>query len=75
MRIFILLFFFTTLIMPQTTYNVTATVFADNYFEFYLDGVLIKQDILDFRPHNAIKFTFTVQKDTPRQYAILAKDW
>eukprot|EP00742_Colponemidia_sp_Colp-10_P004753 GILJ01005069.1.p1 GENE.GILJ01005069.1~~GILJ01005069.1.p1 ORF type:complete len:267 (-),score=34.46 GILJ01005069.1:133-933(-) len=57
------------------TETITATVYADNYFEFYLDGVLIKTDPLDFTPHNAVKFTFTVTTGQTRVYGFVAKDF
>lgn len=55
--------------------QVTAQIYADNYFEFYVNGKLIKKDPLDFTPHNAVKFTFDVTKGEKRVYAIKASDF
>jgi len=55
--------------------TVTATIYADNIFEFYVDGVLTKKDPLDFTPHNAVKFDFKVTKGASRTYAIKASDY
>jgi hypothetical protein len=55
--------------------TVTATIYADNYFEFYVNGTLVKSDPLDFTPHNAVKFTFTSNAGYPNTYAVKAKDF
>lgn len=55
--------------------TVGALVYGDNYFEFYVDGKLVKQDPLGFTPHNAIKFSFETDTSSSRVYAIKAKDW
>ena len=55
--------------------TVEALVFADNYFEFYVDGKLIKQDPFGFTPHQAVKFSFDTDTSSSRVYAIKAKDW
>lgn len=55
--------------------TIKATIFADNYFEFYVNGVLVQTDPLDFTPHQAVEFTFGVDKSVPITYAILAKDY
>jgi hypothetical protein len=59
----------------SATETITATIYADNYFEFYVDGTLVKQDPLSFTPHNAVKFTFTVTSGASRTYAIKANDF
>lgn len=38
-------------------------------------GVLTQTDPLDFTPHQAVEFTFEVDKSVPVTYAILAKDF
>ena len=55
--------------------TIDALVFADNYFEFYVDGKLIKQDPFGFTPHQAVKFSFDTDTSSSRVYAIKAKDW
>lgn len=55
--------------------TITATIYADNIFEFYANGALVKKDPLDFTPHNAVKFTFTVTKGVANTYAIKASDY
>lgn len=57
------------------TETITALVYCDNQFDFYVNGVLVKSDPLDFRPHNAVKFTFDATKGLARTYAIKATDW
>lgn len=70
----VLILLFACLVFSQNK-TVTALVYADNYFDFYVDGQLIKSDPLDFRPHNAVRFSFSVVSGVPRTYAIRAKDW
>lgn len=56
--------------------TITATIYADNSFDFYVDGVLVKSDPIDFTPHNAVKFSFDVANmNKTRIYAIVAKDF
>jgi hypothetical protein len=55
--------------------TVTANIYADNYFEFYVNGILIKKDPLDFTPHNGVQFKFNVTKGESRLYAIKASDF
>ena len=55
--------------------TVEALVYGDNYFEFYVDGKLVKQDPLGFTPHNAISFSFETDTSSSRVYAVKAKDW
>jgi hypothetical protein len=61
--------------IKSETQTITATIYADNYFEFYLNGNLVKVDPLDFTPHNAVKFSFQVTKGDKRVYAIKASDF
>jgi hypothetical protein len=70
-----LLLLLLSLILHSTYAEVVdAVIYADNQFQFYVDGVHIKTDPLDFTPHNAVKFNFTTTA-VPRTYAILAKDF
>jgi len=57
------------------TETITALVYADNYFQFYMNGVLQETDPLDFTPHNGIKFTFEQTVGESQTYAIVAKDY
>lgn len=57
------------------TETITGTIYADNYFEFYVNGVLVKTDPLDFTPHNAVKFSFTHTVGESKTYAVKAKDF
>jgi hypothetical protein len=59
----------------QEDETVSAVIYADNWFEFYVNGVKVKTDPLDFTPHNAVKFTFTVPKTGKRVYAVKASDF
>lgn len=54
--------------------TVKATVYADNYFEFYVDGVLTQKDPLDFTPHQAVAFSFD-KPAASTTYAIKAQDY
>eukprot|EP00595_Chromulina_sp_UTEXLB2642_P003136 CAMPEP_0196765042 /NCGR_PEP_ID=MMETSP1095-20130614/7443_1 /TAXON_ID=96789 ORGANISM="Chromulina nebulosa, Strain UTEXLB2642" /NCGR_SAMPLE_ID=MMETSP1095 /ASSEMBLY_ACC=CAM_ASM_000446 /LENGTH=218 /DNA_ID=CAMNT_0042122259 /DNA_START=32 /DNA_END=685 /DNA_ORIENTATION=+ len=59
----------------SVTETVTALVYADNYFEFYVNGVLVAQDPIDFTPHQGVQFTFTATIGEPRTYAVKANDY
>ena len=59
----------------SATTTVSALIYADNYFEFYVNGILIKKDPIDFTPHQAVKFTFTKTVGVSNQYAIKANDF
>lgn len=53
--------------------TLTAYVFADNYFELYINGQLIGVDTVPFTPFNSSVLRFRV--DRPFTAAILAVDW
>ncbi len=55
--------------------TVEATIYGDNWFAFYVNGQLIKDDPMDFTPHQALKFTFDVDSSENHVYAIKARDW
>jgi hypothetical protein len=57
--------------------TLTALIYADNYFEFYVNGELTKKDPIAFTPHQASRFEYTVDLDDADEvtYAIKAKDW
>jgi hypothetical protein len=54
---------------------VEALVYADNSFEFFVDGKEVASDPLLFRPHQAVKFSFDTDTSSTRVYAVKAKDW
>lgn len=62
-------------LVSSATTTVSALIYADNYFEFYVNGNLVKKDPLDFTPHNAVKFTFTKTVGVTNQYAVKANDF
>ncbi len=51
----------------------TAFVFADNYFELYVNGTLLAVDAVPFTPFNSSVIRFTA--DRPVTLAILGVDW
>ena len=61
---------------PSTTEgSVTATIYADNYFELYVNGEQVAVDPLDFTPHQAVQVSFDVPEGTTPVYAIVASDF
>ncbi|WP_454062654.1 hypothetical protein [Candidatus Nitrospira salsa] len=51
----------------------TVYIFADNYFEFYVNGRLLAVDAVPFTPFNSSVIRFKV--DRPFSVAVLAVDW
>lgn len=51
----------------------TAYVFADNYFEFYVNGTLIAVDPVPFTPFNSNVIRFVA--DRPVTLAVMGVDW
>lgn len=52
---------------------ITAYIFADNYFELYINGELIGVDAVPFTPFNSSVLRFQVKR--PYDIALLAVDW
>lgn len=52
---------------------ITAYIFADNYFELYINGELIGVDAVPFTPFNSSVLRFQVSR--PYDIGILAVDW
>eukprot|EP01098_Paradermamoeba_levis_P003949 TRINITY_DN1736_c0_g1_i1.p1 TRINITY_DN1736_c0_g1~~TRINITY_DN1736_c0_g1_i1.p1 ORF type:complete len:865 (-),score=267.51 TRINITY_DN1736_c0_g1_i1:60-2654(-) len=50
-------------------------IFGDNYWKLWVNGKFVKEDPISFVPHQAVKFTFTADPNTPREYAVLLKDY
>jgi hypothetical protein len=55
--------------------TITGVIYADNYFEFFVNGELIAVDPVDFTPHQAVGVSFQVPLGTTPTYAILASDF
>ncbi|WP_342349261.1 hypothetical protein [uncultured Nitrospira sp.] len=55
------------------TENFTVFIFADNYFELYVNGRLLAVDAVPFTPFNSSVIRFKV--DRPFSVAVLAVDW
>lgn len=53
--------------------NFTVYIFADNYFELYVNGRLLAVDAVPFTPFNSSVIRFKV--DRPFSVAVLAVDW
>jgi len=51
----------------------TAYIFADNYFELYVNGILIAVDAVPFTPFNASVVKFSA--DLPVSLAVMGVDW
>lgn len=64
-----------TIVPVVRTEILEATIYGDNWFAFYVNGQLIKDDPMDFTPHQALKFTFDVDTSNTHVYAIKARDW
>jgi len=54
------------------TETITATVYADNWFEMYVNGRRVAVDPIRFRPHNVV--TFELKAEYPMTIAIRAED-
>ena len=53
--------------------EITAYLFADNYYEFYVNGVYAGRDAVNFTPFNSHAAQF--QAAYPITYAVLLVDW
>jgi hypothetical protein len=54
---------------------IVATLFGDNYFELLVNGRFVKADPIQFVPHQAVQFTFSVDTSKPVEYAIYVQDY
>ena len=54
---------------------ISSTIYADNYFEFYFNGKLIKKDPLNFTPHQACKVEFEWDGTSDKVFAFMAGDY
>ena len=50
-------------------------IYCDNYFEFWFNGVLVKQDPMTFTPHNAVAVSFEWDGVSDKEYAIMCMDY
>lgn len=55
------------------TEEFTAYIFADNYFELYVNGALIAVDAVPFTPFNSSVVKFTAER--PVSLAVMGVDW
>ena len=53
--------------------TVSGLLYADNDFDFYVNGRLVSEDPIDFLPHNIVEVSFDV--DYPAVYAIELRDF
>ena len=58
---------------PRMSDTVKANIYADNWFEMYINGKLIAVDSIEFIPHNIISVDILPQY--PMTIAVLAKDF
>jgi arylsulfatase A len=56
----------------RDTETITAIVYADNWFEMYVNGRRVAVDPIRFRPHNVV--TFELKAEYPMTIAIRAED-
>ena len=54
---------------------IDAVIYADNWFQFWFNGELIKEDSVEFIPHQAESFRFKAPKNGKYTFAIYAKDF
>ena len=55
--------------------TITGYIYADNYFEFYFNGQLVKTDPLTFTPHNGVKVSFEWDGISDKTYAFKCMDF
>ena len=55
--------------------TIDGLIYGDNWFAFYLNGALVKEDPMDFTPHQAIRLTFDVDTSSSHVHAIKVRDW
>ena len=55
--------------------TIEALIYGDNWFAFYLNGELMKEDPMDFTPHQAVRLSFDVDTSSSHVYAIKVRDW
>ncbi len=58
---------------PRMSDTVKANIYADNWFEMYINGKLIAVDSIEFIPHNII--SVDILPRYPMTIAVLAKDF
>lgn len=59
--------------VDETGEIITAYIFADNYFEMYINGIPVAKDAIPFTPFNSHLVQFKVQR--PFTIAMLLVDW
>jgi hypothetical protein len=55
--------------------TITGTIYCDNYFEFFFNGVLVAKDPVFFTPHNGVKVSFEWDGILDKTYAIMCQDF
>lgn len=63
------------LVVTAQAVTISGTIYCDNDFEFYFNGLLVAKDPLDFTPHNAVKVSFEWDGKTSKTYAIMCQDF
>ncbi len=63
----------TTQVIDQSGTEITAYLFADNYYEFYVNGTFAGRDPVGFTPFNSAAARYQAQY--PVTYAVLLVDW
>jgi len=57
---------------PRITDTVRATIYADNWFQLYINGNLVAVDSISFIPHNVV--SVDILPEYPMTIAVMAKD-
>eukprot|EP00483_Globobulimina_turgida_P000677 UN00677 len=55
--------------------EITGWIYVDNWFELYFNGEKVATDPITFKPHNAVKISFTAPDTGLYSYAIWAQDF
>eukprot|EP01084_Bolivina_argentea_P133122 234922_1 len=55
--------------------EITGWIYVDNWFELYFNGEKVATDPITFKPHNAVKISFTAPDTGLYSYTIWAQDY
>jgi len=57
------------------SFHSIGTIYANDYFEVFVNGKFIKGDPIDYLPNQAVTFTFSADTTKPIEYAIYFKSY
>eukprot|EP01060_Flectonema_neradi_P037916 TRINITY_DN7791_c3_g1_i1.p1 TRINITY_DN7791_c3_g1~~TRINITY_DN7791_c3_g1_i1.p1 ORF type:complete len:314 (+),score=65.04 TRINITY_DN7791_c3_g1_i1:77-1018(+) len=64
-----------SLVTMSIAETITGTIYCDNQFEFYFNGVLIASDPIAFTPHQAVQVSFDWDGVSDKVFAISCQDY